>query len=186
MTREEQAQYISEKLMEDPEFKKAFVGAITDAVNEVVKVIKALQQEPCADAISRQAAIDACLNGWNKDYKEIVEEIRALPPVKPQYTDAEIQKMQDLEFAEIQKAYEIGKAENPNKWIPVSERLPEDNKTYLVTVELTFARGERYVSQERKDNWDKLKECGHEIIAWMPLPEPYKASPTGSESEEKK
>lgn len=38
-------------------------------------------QEPCTDAISRQAAIDACLNGWNKDYKEIVEEIRALPPV---------------------------------------------------------------------------------------------------------
>lgn len=39
--------------------------------------------ESCEDAISRQAAIDACLNGWNKDYKEIVEEIRALPPVTP-------------------------------------------------------------------------------------------------------
>ena len=47
-------------------------------------VIKALEQEPCDDAISRQAAIDACLNGWNKDYKEIVEEIRTLPPVTPQ------------------------------------------------------------------------------------------------------
>lgn len=35
------------------------------------------------DCISRQAAIDACLNGWNKDYKEIVEEIRTLPPVTP-------------------------------------------------------------------------------------------------------
>lgn len=40
-----------------------------------------------------------------------VEDVRQLPPVKPQYTDTEIQKMQDLEFAEIQKAYEIGKAE---------------------------------------------------------------------------
>ena len=28
-------------------------------------------------------AIDACLSGWNKDYKEIVEEIRTLPPVTP-------------------------------------------------------------------------------------------------------
>jgi hypothetical protein len=91
-----------------------------------------LEQEPCDDAISRQAAIDACLNGWNKDYKEIVKEIRALPPVTPQYTEAEIQKMQDLESAEIQKAYEIGKAENPNKWIPVSERLPEDKTAVLV------------------------------------------------------
>jgi hypothetical protein len=60
--------------------------------------------------ISRQAAIDAldCING-------VEEVLRALPPVTPQYTDTEIQKMQDLEFAEIQKAYEIGKAENPNK-----------------------------------------------------------------------
>ena len=35
------------------------------------------------DVISRQAAIDACLNGWNKDYKEIVKEIRVLPSVTP-------------------------------------------------------------------------------------------------------
>ena len=35
------------------------------------------------ELISRQAAIDACLNGWNKDYKEIVEDIRALPPATP-------------------------------------------------------------------------------------------------------
>lgn len=35
------------------------------------------------EVISKQAAIDACLNGWNKDYKEIVEDIRALPPVTP-------------------------------------------------------------------------------------------------------
>jgi hypothetical protein len=37
----------------------------------------------CGDCVGRQAAIDACLNGWNKDYKEIVKEIRALPPVTP-------------------------------------------------------------------------------------------------------
>ena len=30
-------------------------------------------------------------------------------------------EFESLESAEIQKAYEIGKAENPNKWIPVSE-----------------------------------------------------------------
>ena len=44
---------------------------------------EALEQQPCEDCISRQAAIDACLSGWNKDYKEIVEEIRTLPPVTP-------------------------------------------------------------------------------------------------------
>lgn len=54
------------------------VAGLKEALHEIKKI------EPCEDAISRQAAIDACLNGWNKDYKEIVEEIRTLPPVKPQ------------------------------------------------------------------------------------------------------
>lgn len=32
-----------------------------------------------SDLISRQDAIDACLNGWNKGYDEILTDIRALP-----------------------------------------------------------------------------------------------------------
>lgn len=175
MSREEQAQYISEKLMEDPEFKKAFVGAITDAVNEVVKVIKALQHEPCemtaeeyrqrmiqafhnadcdelialvvlptekefehlgwllekhykakpepcTDAISRQAVKDVIFaeplykSGMKKRYggeavPAIFEKIKALPSVTPKFTDIDIQKMQEMELAEIQEAYELGKAE---------------------------------------------------------------------------
>ena len=43
--------------------------------------IKALQEQADGEYISRQAAIDACLNGWNKDYKEIVADIRQLPSV---------------------------------------------------------------------------------------------------------
>jgi hypothetical protein len=165
--------------------------------------INALEHEPCEDTISRQAAIDACLNGWNKDYKEIVKEIRALPPVTPQYTEAEIQKMQDLEFAEIQKAYEIGKAENPNKWIPVSERLPEwhweaygDEKVWDGERVLACVKeaDEYYdlvgVAKYGPHGWESEDEgfcsclASKPVIAWMPLPEPYKASPTGAESEE--
>ena len=55
-----------------------------DEMRDLVEFLTTLKQEPCEDAINRQAAIDACLNGWNKDYKEIVEEIRILPPVTPQ------------------------------------------------------------------------------------------------------
>ena len=73
MTKEE---IISNLLYMKHSVKEDTIEDIT--INEAIKV---LQQEPCTDAISRQAAIDACLNGWNKDYKEIVEEIRALPPV---------------------------------------------------------------------------------------------------------
>lgn len=137
------------------------------------EVLMELNRTVCTDAISRQTAIDACLNGWNKDYKEIVEEIRALPPVTPQYTDTEIQKMQDLEFAEIQKAYEIGKAENPSKWIPVSERYPTDtSKRYLVcyedgciTIEHLYFDG---------DGHPFFSEMELGVVAWMPLPLPWK------------
>ena len=75
-------------------------------------------QEPCADAISRANTIsevshimlDHPLAGY-EDEQLILKTIQDMPPVTPQYTEAEIQKMQDLEFAEIQKAYEIGKDE---------------------------------------------------------------------------
>ena len=36
------------------------------------------------DLISRQAAIHACLDGWNKGYEEILADIRALPSAQPE------------------------------------------------------------------------------------------------------
>lgn len=77
--------------------------------------IKALEQEPCEDAISREQAIRATYGferytGIDEAPYEYTENIlRDLPPVTPQYTDVEIQKMQEMEQAETQKAYELGK-----------------------------------------------------------------------------
>ena len=48
-----------------------------------------------------------------RPYSKTWEEVKALPSVNPQYTEDEIQKMQELEQAEIQKAYELGNAEEP-------------------------------------------------------------------------
>ena len=78
-------------------------------------VLKALEQEPCEERIVE----------WKKDFKEyvnlltmprddyngIMEYIDELPSINPKFTDAEIQKMQDLEQAQLDKAYELGKAE---------------------------------------------------------------------------
>ena len=82
MTREEKQKAIDVLKISAP------VMAVTqeefyDYIKTLNKIMNWLEHEPCTDAISRQAAIDACLNGWNKGYKEIVEEIRALPPVTP-------------------------------------------------------------------------------------------------------
>jgi hypothetical protein len=62
--------------------------------------------------------------------------------------------------------------EKANRWIPVSERLPEDG-TYITTLD-----GELVGQEEpftgmcgiENGKWDD-EDC---VIAWMPLPEPYK------------
>nr|WP_299317589.1 DUF551 domain-containing protein [uncultured Blautia sp.] len=62
--------------------------------------------------------------------------------------------------------------EKENGWIPVSERLPEDG-TYITTLDGELVGQEEPFTgmcgiENRK--WDD-EDC---VIAWMPLPEPYK------------
>ena len=74
-----------------------------------------------------------------------------------------------------------------SKWIPCSERLPEKNGRYLVTLhiygELDFKVDETVV--RIIPFFDKWRTPTHipewinealtqEVLAWIPLPEPYK------------
>ena len=94
---------------------------------------------------------------------------------------------------ELQEAIE--QDEKENGWIPVRERLPEDEKEYLVTLEKVHGTPEKLYGianylkfgnagywNEKKYGyleWDKYSD-GHggtkmyKVIAWMSLPEPYK------------
>ena len=99
---------------------------------------------------------------------------------------------------------EPNKSEILTGWIPVSERLPEEDGEYLVTVKPTFKNMRNYIKHcdfarnlylvDEYDFVDKKGVAGFykydseygyyemtEVIAWCELPEPYKASPTGAE-----
>ena len=53
------------------------------SIEEAIKVaIKDLEQEPCEDAISRQAVLDLVNADWK--YEGLEESINSLPPVTPQ------------------------------------------------------------------------------------------------------
>ena len=68
---------------------------------------------------------------------------------------------------------QMSSSENPNKWIPVSERLPEDNIHVLCQFTLG-GMGECYLAHGAFHVVGGLVMTCNEVIAWMPLPEPYK------------
>lgn len=67
------------------------------------------------------------------------------------------------------------------QWIPCSERLPKEDGQYLITVKYKHVDGYDDIYAEHGDwydaKWDMFcfGHCGEveDIIAWMPLPEPY-------------
>ena len=110
----------------------------------------------------------------------------------------------DTKAISIHKAIEIVKQEAEkfgtdinvvsNGWIPCSERLPEESGYYLVTYhdwsdgnffpkyDDTYVRRLHYQISDHFVGWNYPKnvddraenDCHKEVIAWQPLPEPFK------------
>ena len=157
MTREEAITY----------FKRHIdLYCVTGICREAEEIaIKALEQEPTTknnlgvDCISRQAVEDAMYDAtraMDLNYGQIMEYIDKLPSVTPQEP----------------------------RWIPVSERLPEENicdDGYHEPSELILAymkSGEMHVARywSRYDyRWlGIITPTTDEVIAWMPLPKAYR------------
>lgn len=123
--------------------------------------IKALEQQPCEDCISRAEALKAIekeKQRWEGTARYAIDECHTRIAELPQ----------------------MSSSENPNKWIPVSERLPEENITVIGTTKIDDIYKTELYDDCGEKKWYANGNFDVPIIAWMPLPEPYKA-----ESEDK-
>ena len=145
-------------------------SGITEALDMAIKVLSALSREHIEKILSGK------LIYINIDYIKACEDI----------ADNRIDTWVN----------EVPSAEETAEWISVSERLPKYNKTVLVSVKHKGKEAIVFTAQRRRriktpdifecctdDGWWDLRISAwddHEVVAWMPLPEPYKP-----ESEEK-
>lgn len=103
------------------------------------------------------------------------ESMQVLKDLRSVYIRSEVD---NLFIGAIDMAIEALSAEA--EWIPCSERLPSESGDYLCTIPLdadetytevlTFHKGRFY---EDDDEWGETYH--DDVLAWMPLPKPYKA-----------
>lgn len=142
--------------------------------------IEELEQEPCEDAISRQKMLDglasiAKARARSGAQKALMGRVmfftEKLPPVNPQ------KPCKDCQYKEWLEGEDLPSVNPKQSWIPVSERLPEKSTWVLVTCKnpdgyifLDIKLINRYTGL-----WDGDEDFIGTVLAWMPLPEPYKA-----------
>lgn len=125
-----------------------------------------------SDSIDRDAAIDFIDAGrlcnpneprWSDN--EVVNFLKSRPSAQPQDIARDI--------ATIIENEKDMRVILDHQWIPCSERLPDDSATVLIThrggVSFGWYNG-RYWERGANDKHRPLQT----VIAWMPLPEPYK------------
>ena len=69
----------------------------------------------------------------------------------------------------IAATYDLPSAQPDQRWIPCSERLPEDEGEYLVSFDDGFIATTGYY----EGDFELWADAG-EPLAWMPLPEEYR------------
>ena len=117
----------------------------------------------------------------NKEFEKILDGIESLKSnkgfggtIQTMYADGMLDKAKEI-VQEVAEEYNGG-------WIACSERLPEDNGVYFVTLDddimprcidvRNFRNG---VFEQRFIVSPLQGKCPEEkVVAWMPLPEPYK------------
>ena len=122
------------------------------------------------------------------DLHEYIQKKFGRPVFTHELADKGIQK--EVEEKSKEEFLEICNREEPErkngKWIPCSDRLPEHWVMVLITTIYGDIEFGHYNEEEK--TWEWLCESGTNywgecagVLAWMPLPEPYKERRTDGE-----
>ena len=134
---------------------------------------------PNNDCISRQASIDALTHKWDGMVTSVFNVLKELPSVQPDIARdiaTIIENEQDMRVI----------SQNAGQWIPVTERLPHGTCSDLVNVSIHDDSGDTpfdYTScgwvTTDGEYWIVDNEINNHVIAWMPLPEPWRGGQDG-------
>lgn len=148
-------------------------------------VVKRRQDEPGSglyddldihdgDLISRRktiAEVRSALKRMTTPCIIAMDAIRRVPKEAPEkICVAEIKvSREEIEEMIAREVRETLAGSNKDAWTPVSERLPEEEGDYLVTN--NAGRVARFCFTGADSSKEYWRRC---VLAWMPLPEPYK------------
>ena len=119
----------------------------------------------------------------NKAFEKILDGIESLKSnkgfggtIQTMYADGMLDKAKEI-VQEVAEEYATDINVGTNGWIPCSERMPEPIRPVLVTLK-NWMKDKCFVRVGRfhTDHW-KIDEGIVEnsiVLAWQPLPEPYK------------
>lgn len=122
-----------------------------------------------SDAIK---AVEECLKLLARPRYTVKTAIEAIPSVEIPHSD-DWEKYSDKLW---KNAYERGKADRPQDWIPCSERLPKSHGYYICTCK-DGSKYKRTTVVKWSNGWQLTGSRSYwVVVAWMPLPEPWKGA----------
>ena len=135
---------------------------------------------PTNDCISRQAAIDALWKALYEYEDKTEKQFQASEDLDVGDWIGHRIFVQNMNDIDRQTILNLPSAQPEQQWIPCSEKLPEDDTLMLVNyVDHRPDAMDIWVGWHEMENvWyidgeAHSKEFGNEVLAWMPIPEPY-------------
>lgn len=119
------------------------------------------------DLISRQTAIDAIANCTNCGDEKTLRAYVAKHNLDNEWSGGVLEAINAVE--------DLPSAQPEQRWVPCSERLPEESGRYLVSVLDGVGRRTTVAPyQPRYKAWTMTGRMAYwKVIAWMPLPAQY-------------